>query len=52
MFEAILSSSDDEVVADAVCAWITDRDFTPPGSFVRYFTKRLDNEIPFSQRLQ
>ena len=51
MFEAIFSSDEDEVIADAVCAWIADRDVTPPGSFARYFTKRVENEKTFSKRL-
>ena len=52
MFEAAFSSDEDDVIADAVCAWIADRDIAPPGSFSRFFTKRLGNEESFSRRLQ
>jgi len=52
IFEAIFSSNDGEVIADAVCTWIADCDVAPPGSFVRYLTKRLGNEKPLSRRLQ
>ena len=52
MFEAAFSSRDVEIIADAVCAWIADRDITPPNSLARYFTERVDYRIPFSRRLQ
>jgi len=52
MFEAAFSGDDDEVIADAVCAWIADDGITSPGSFARCLTKRLDNKTPFSRRLQ
>jgi len=52
MFEAAFSSNFDDVVADAVCAWIADPDIAPPGSFARYFTKRVKNKTTFSRRLQ
>ena len=48
----IAFSSDDEVVADVVCTWIADGGVAPPGWFVRYFTKRLENRNSFSRRLQ
>ena len=52
IFGTAFSSHDDEVVADAVCAWIADGDCTPPGSCVRYFTKRVERDVPFSPRLR
>ena len=42
VFEIAFSSEDDEVIADAMCAWIADRDHMPPGSFVRYFAERVE----------
>ena len=52
MFEVTFSSDEDDVIADAVCAWIADRDVTPPSSFFCYFTKRVEDEKAFSERLQ
>jgi len=52
MFETAFSSHDDEVIADAVSAWIMDRGRAPPGSFVRYFTGRVERDTPFSPRLR
>jgi len=52
VFETAFSSRDDEVIADAVSAWIMDRVRAPPGSFVRYFTGRVERDTPFPQRLR
>jgi hypothetical protein len=52
MFEAAFSSWDDEVIADAVCAWIADGDHPPPGSHVRCFSGRVERNTPFSPRLR
>ena len=52
MFGAAFSSYDDEVIADAACAWVADRDHASLGSFVRYFAKRVERDTPFSPRLQ
>ena len=51
MFEAVFSSDDDEVIADAVCAWIVG-DCTPAGSIACYFAKRVEKTEPFSPRLR
>ena len=51
IFEAAFSSDDDEVIADAACAWAVG--YTrPTGSCARYFAKRVENPIPFSPRLR
>ena len=52
MFEVAFSSSDDEIIADAICAWIADSDHTPASSFVHYFAKRVENTRPFPPRLR
>jgi len=52
LFEAIFSHADDEVIADAVCTWIENYNTAPPGSFVRYLTKRLEKGEALSRRLQ
>ena len=51
IFETAFSSLDDEVVADAACAWIIFNP-EPAGSFARYFAKRVGNVRPFSSRLR
>ena len=51
VFEAAFSSDDDEVIADAACAWIT-WDSRPTGSCARYFSKRVGNLRPFLPRLR
>ena len=52
VFEAAFASHNDEVIADAVCAWIVGGDPTSPGSFVGYLTKRVERDAPFSPRLR
>jgi hypothetical protein len=52
VFEMAFSSHDDEVIADALSAWIVDGDHTSPGPFVHYFSKRTKMETPFSPRLR
>ena len=52
IFEIAFSSYDDEVIADAVCAWIADGHGTPPGSLMHQLTKRVERDTPFSPRLR
>ena len=52
VFETAFTSDDDEVIADAMQAWIVDDDSTPPGSCARYLTKRVESDKPFSPRLR
>jgi len=52
MFEVAFSSDDDEIIADAVYAWIARSDNTPAGSFAHYFAKRVENTTPFTTRLR
>lgn len=52
VFDTAFSSNDDEVIADAVCAWIADSDRTPPSSCARYFSKRVESDRPLSPRLR
>ena len=51
VFKRAFSSDDDEVVADAVCAWVT-KHHTPSGWFVTYLAERAEREAPFSPRLR
>ena len=51
VFEAAFSSDDDDVIADAACAWIT-LEPRPTGSCARYFAERVENPRPFSPRLR
>ena len=51
VFERAFSSDDDEVIADAVCAWVTGYR-TPSGSFVTYLAERAERDTPFSPRLR
>ena len=52
MFETAFSSRDDEVVADAIWAYVANCYRTPLGSFARHFSKRAGSDTPFSPRLQ
>ena len=52
VFETAFSSHDDEVIENAVCLWIADRNRLPSGSFMRYFAKRVGRDAPFSPRLR
>ena len=52
MFRTAFSSDDDEVLADAMCAWIVGDDRTSPGSCVHYLTERMGRNTPFSLRLR
>jgi hypothetical protein len=52
VFEFAFSSSDDEVIVDAVSVWIVGGDPAPPGSFAGYFAKRVEKSWPFSPRLR
>ena len=49
VFETAFSSDDDEIIADAVCAWIADSGITSPGSFTHYFADRVENVRTFSK---
>ena len=51
IFEVAFSSDDEEVIADAACAWIAG-DHTPAGSCVRYFAGRVEEATPFPPRLR
>lgn len=50
--EVAFSNDNDEVVADAMCAWIADGDCVPAGSCVRHLAKRVEMDVPFSPRLR
>ena len=52
ILETAFSSHDDEVIADAMRAYIANRHRIPYGSFMRYFSKRVESGTPFSPRLQ
>ena len=51
VFEVAFSSEDDEVIADAACAWVVGYP-SPTGSCARYFAERVGNPRPFSRRLR
>jgi len=51
MFETAFSSDNDQVITDAVCAWVAD-DRAPAGSFMRYFSGRVEKDTLFSPRLR
>ena len=51
VFRTAFSSDDDEVIADAACAWIA-RDPKPGGSLTHYFAKRVERGGGFSPRLR
>ena len=50
--ETALSSDDDDVIADAVYAWISGNNRTLPGSCACYLAKRVERGEPFSPRLR
>ena len=52
MFGTAFSSRDDEIAADAICAYLANRYRTPLGSFVRHFSKCVGSNTPFSPRLR
>ena len=52
VFETAFSSGNDDIIADAVCAWVVDGHNRPTQSFVHYFAKRVENDSPFSPRLR
>ena len=51
-FKGAFTNWDDESIADAATVWIIGGGKTPPGSFVRYFAKRMEKNTPFSPRLR
>ena len=52
IFKTAFSSDDDDVIADAVCAWIAYSVGTPPSSLVHLLSWRMGINKPFSTRLQ
>ena len=52
MFEVAFSSDDDEVVSDAMCAWIADSGCSSAGSFACRFSGRMERATPFSPGLR
>jgi hypothetical protein len=52
MFETAFSSGDDDLIADTLSVWVVDDDWAPPGPCVRYLTKRMEGDTPFSPRLR
>ena len=51
VFNGAFSSDDDDIIADAACAWIVG-DLKPTESYALHFAKRVDNPRPFSPRLR
>ena len=52
VFQRLFFSWRDEVVADAVCMWISGRRLRPIGSYARYLAARVERGVPFSPRLR
>jgi len=52
VFETAFSGDNDDVIADAMCAWYFGGYSALPGSCARYLTKRVERNTPFSPRLQ
>jgi len=52
VFETAITSDEDDVIADAMCAWSTGNGAAPPGSCASYLTKRVERDAPFSPRLR
>ena len=52
MFETAFSSDEDEVIVDAVSAWIVGDGRAAPGPCARYIAKRVERNAPFSPMLQ
>ena len=52
MFEVAFSSDDDEVIADAVCAWIAGSERAPAGSLARHSAKRIERATPLFPMLR
>ena len=52
VFEVAFSIRDDEVIADAVCAWIADSGCTPVGSLISHLADRAESTTPFLPRLR
>ena len=52
MLDAIFTTEDDDLIADAVYVWIVDREVTPPGSCTRRLLKLTERGQPFSPRLR
>ena len=52
IFEIALSSCNDEVISDAMCARIAASYCTPAGSFMDLFANHVDRTTPFSPRLR
>jgi hypothetical protein len=52
MLDIIFTTENDDLIADAVCVWIVDREVTPPGSCTRRLLKLTERGRPFSPRLR
>jgi hypothetical protein len=52
MLDAIFTTEDDDLIADAVCVWIVDPKVTPPGSCTRRLLRLTERSQPFSPRLR
>jgi hypothetical protein len=55
MFDAVFSSYEDEVIADAVSVWVVAGNRAPPGSCAHYFAKRIEKYMdmaPLPPRLR
>jgi len=51
VFETAFSSND-EVIADALCVCIVGGGYAPFGSYARCLAKRVERDVPFSPRLR
>lgn len=52
MFDVLFASDDDEVIADAVWAWVMDRREATTGSCARRLSVRMERDTPLSHRLR
>jgi hypothetical protein len=52
MLDAIFTTENDDLIADAVYVWIVDLEVTPPGSCTRRLLRLTERGQPFSPRLR
>jgi hypothetical protein len=52
MLDAIFTTENDDLIADAMCVWIVDQKVTPPGSCTRRLLKLTERDRLFSPRLR
>ena len=52
IFDVLFSCDDDEVIADALCAWVGHLDRATFSSCARHLIGRVEKAAPFSPRLQ